>query len=629
MKSNKQSKLKRMGLLALLLLLVSGLICLAGCTSTDGTASAAASGSISGDNTYTDWQSGSYTTITLNGASASVSGDGATASGGKVTITAAGTYVISGTLTDGSIVVNSGTDGTVRLVLDGANITSSTSSAIYIKDAGKAMISLVPGTTNTLSDAASYTYDDAANQEPDAAIFSKSDLVFNGTGTLTVTGNAGDAVKGKDSVLFVEGTYNVTAADDGIIGKDSLEIDSGTFTVNAGGDGLKATNDSDASMGSVTIKDGSFTITAGADGIQAVTNLAVAGGTYTITTGGGSANALTKTDTQAMPGKSQSAQTTSSTDTGSYKGLKATGSISVSGGQFTFDTKDDAVHANSTVTIDGGTFAISSGDDGIHADTTLTINDGTIAVNKSYEGLESADITINGGSIQVTASDDGINVAGGDGSSTSSDRASASSFNETGDSNLLSINGGTVVVSADGDGLDANGSIAITGGIVLVDGPTANDNAALDYDGTCNVTGGILVAAGSSGMAQAPSDGSTVGTIAMTFNSAQAAGTTVNLSDSSGNNILSYTPSKAFSSIVISAPGLTQGGSYTLSTGGSDSGARTGALAQGGTYSGGSAVVSFTLSSTVTGLNSSGVTQVTNGMGGAQMPGGGSGGPQH
>lgn len=526
--------------------------------------------SIAGDNAYTDWRSGAYTTITLGSSSATVEGEGAAVSGGVVTISSAGTYVVSGSISDGSLVVDSSTDGTVRMVLNGTDITSATSAPIYVKNAGKAIISLEPGTTNTLTDGNTYTYTDTANQEPDATIFSKDNLVFNGTGSLKVIGNAGDAIKGKDDLLIVEGTFDITAADDGIIGKDLTQIEGGTLTINAGGDGIKATNDTDTTKGAVTLNGGTYTITAGADGVQAVTDLTVGGGTFKL------------------------------------------------------DTKDDALHANNTITINSGEITAASGNDGIHADTTLTINDGTINITKSYEGLESADVTIAGGIISVVASDDGINVAGGDGSSTSEERPGAGNFNETGGSNQLTITGGITTVNTGGDGLDANGSIAISGGITLVDGPTDSGNGALDYDGTCEVTGGVLITAGSSGMAQFPSEGSTVGTVAMTFSSTQAAGTLVNISDASGKSIVSYTPGKAFSTISISVPDLATGGSYILSTGGRDTGSVTSALVQGGSYSGGTAVVSFTLNSTLTGLNESDATTITNGMGG-QGPG--QGGP--
>ncbi|MGL4547802.1 carbohydrate-binding domain-containing protein, partial [Eubacterium aggregans] len=310
----------------------------------------------------------------------------AAVSGGVVTISSAGTYVVSGSISDGSLVVDSSSEGTVRVVLNGATITSANSAPIYVKNAGKAMISLDPGTTNTLTDGSTYTYTDTANQEPDATIFSKDNLVFNGTGSLKVTRNAGDAIKGKDDLFIVEGTFDITAADDAIIGKDLTQIEGGTLSINAGWDGIKATNDTDTTKVAVTLNGGTYTIAAGADGVQAVTDLTVGGGSYTITTVGGSANALTKTNTQMCHGASQSTSDTDPSDTGSYKGLKSTGQIMVNGGTFKLDTKDDALHANNTITINSGEITAASGDDGIHADTTITINDGTINITKSYEG---------------------------------------------------------------------------------------------------------------------------------------------------------------------------------------------------------------------------------------------------
>lgn len=625
---NKAHKeLYKLGLCLLVFILMGSILLFSGCTAQEeSTQEETAQSTEVGDNAYTSWKNETYTTITLNGTTATVDGEGAQTKDGLVTVTQPGIYVISGSLTNGSIVVNSTTDGTVRLVLNGATIHSDTSAPIYIKAAGKAMISLEPGTTNTLSDGTAYTYSDTANQEPDAALFSKDDLAINGTGTLKVTSTAGDAIKGKDEVILVEGTYEITAADDGIMGKDRLQIFGGTYTITASGDGLKATNDTDASSGTIAIAGGTYTITAGADAIQAVTALTIADGDFTIKTGSGS-TAVVASSESAMPmgpGVQQADETTE--DTGSYKGLKCTGALKVSGGTFNLDTQDDAVHANDTVTIDGGTFTIASGDDGIHGDTTLTINGGTVTINQSYEGLEAGDITINDGTIKVVASDDGINVAGGDGSTTTDDRAGAGNFNETGGSNTLTIAGGTTYVDATGDGLDANGSIAITGGIVLVDGPTNTGNGALDYDGTCDISGGILVAAGASGMAQAPSTSSTQGAIGMTYDSVQAGGTMVNLTDSSGKSILSYTPSKDYSAISISAPDIKSGESYVLSSGGSDSGTAIDALVQGGSYSGGTQVVSFTMSSTVMGLSPSGESTLSDGMGGGGAPGGAGGG---
>jgi hypothetical protein len=153
----------------------------------------------------------------------------------------------------------------------------------------------------------------------------------------------------------------------------------------------------------------------------------------------------------------------------------------------------------------------------MHADMTLTVNDGTLNISQSYEGLESAAIVINGGDIQITASDDGVNVAGGNDSSSTEGRLGQDAFSDSGQY-LLTINGGNLVVDAGGDGLDSNGSIVMSGGQVIVNGPTNDGNGPLDYNGTFTISGGFIVAVGSSGMAQTTSDSSSQYSLLYNYN---------------------------------------------------------------------------------------------------------------
>lgn len=131
------------------------------------------------DDAYADWSAASVTKIQLNGTSASINGAGAEAKAGLITITAAGTYVLSGTLDDGQIVVHGEDKGTVRLILNGVTILNSSSAAIFVEEAGKTIISLEAGTENLVSDATAYVYPDAETDEPDSAIFSVSDGIIN------------------------------------------------------------------------------------------------------------------------------------------------------------------------------------------------------------------------------------------------------------------------------------------------------------------------------------------------------------------------------------------------------------------------------------------------------------------
>ncbi|MNN22374.1 hypothetical protein D3C81_1357310 [compost metagenome] len=289
------------------------------------------------------------------------------------------------------------------------------------------------------------------------------------------------------------------------------------------------------------------------------------------------------------------------------------------GGTFDIDSADDAIHSNASINISGGSITISSGDDGIHADLALSIAGGIIKINKSYEGLESKVITISNGEIYSVSSDDGINVGGGNDGSSMNGRPGQNTMSASGDSTLY-IHGGYIVIDSQGDGLDSNGSIQMTGGTVIVNGPTQNNNGALDYDGTFELSGGILVAAGSSGMAEAPSDQSQQYSIRMNFNEIQKAGSLVHLEDGNGNTIVTFAPSKEYQSIVIASQELSQNSKYSLYTGGVSTGSESNGLYMNGEYSGGSEIVSFTIANTVTYLSESGVT--------TERSSGGGGGPR-
>ncbi len=534
------------------------------------------------------------TTITLNGDSIAVDGVGATVSGNTATIQSAGVYTLSGTLADGQIVVDTPQDGTVRLILNGVSLSSSTSAPIYVVNADKVVIELAAGTTNTVSDASTYVYASADVDEPNAAIFSADDLTIFGDGALIVNGNANDGIASKDGLIIAGGNLTVTAADDGIRGKDYLVVEGGTLNVTAQGDGLKSTNDTDSSMGYISIQGGSVTVLSGGDALSAETDVTVADGTLNLTAGGGS-GAPIAADASA-------------------KGIKATVNIVIDGGALNIDSADDALHSNGTITINGGTITLASGDDGVHADAAIDIKGGDLTIAKSYEGMEAANITLDAGTVHVTSSDDALNAsAGGTGNAFGGGMGGGNQS----DGSQLTINGGTLVVDSYGDGLDSNGSIAMTGGTVLVSGPTEQMNGAIDYNGGFAISGGLLVAAGSSGMAEAPATDSTQSSVLIFFSATQPGGTTVNIQDSAGQNVLTFTPAKDFQSIVVSSSALSSGASYTVYTGGSAAGTIVDGLMTEGSYSGGAQAATFSVASTV--------TQV--GSGGGFGPGGG-GGPR-
>ncbi len=480
-------------------------------------------------------------------------------SGTKATITNAGSYLVSGTLLNGQLVVNAAKTSTVILYLSGASITCPDHPAIYIKSADKVILSLVPDTQNYLIDGSSYTLA-AGAEEPDAALFSDCDLTINGTGALTIDANYNDGIKCKDDLKIIEGTLNVDAVDDGITGRDAFYVKGGVLTVLAGGDGLKATN-TDTGKGFLAILGGEIRLTAAADGVQAESSILITEGTLSILAGGGSAVAK---------------------ETG--KGLKAPLDISVSGGSIALNCADDAIHSDNSVNIGGGSFEISTADDGIHADSYLAVSDGSIHISKCYEGIESQVIHIAGGEITLVSSDDGINAAGGTASSPAG-RPGQGVYSQSVSNCSLNITGGKIFINSSGDGVDANGSITMSGGLLAVDGPLANDNGSLDYDGTFVMTGGILAAGGSAGMVQLPSGASTLYSISVYFSSSLAANTPVSLYDSAGNLVLCFVSSKNMAQLTLSSPDI-QKGSYQICKGGAVSGESFGGIyseAQGGT----------------------------------------------
>lgn len=554
------------------------------------------------DDEYTEWTECYY--IKLNGDS--ISADGNTqVNGSSATIKSAGVYIISGNLYDGQIIVDAGDDDDVRIVLSGADITCSNSSAVYVKNADKVIISLPEGTQNTLTDGANYVYDDVENEEPSAAIFSKDDIVINGTGALTVNANFNDGIKSNDDIKITGGTLVINSADDGIAGKDMVAVKTAEITVNAEGDGIKSTNSEE--RGYIIIAQGTFNITAGNDGIQAESSMYIEGGTFKISTGGGSQNSSTGSDWgnwggKDMRGMKQTAADDSETSE-SAKALKASQDLTVAGGTFDIDSSDDSMHSNGTLSVSGGTLNIASGDDGIHADTSIAITAGNIDITKSYEGVESAEINISGGNIKVTASDDGINVAGGNDSSAFG-RPGENSFNGSQTSYKLNISGGDICVNASGDGVDSNGSIYMSGGTMTVNGPENSGNGALDYQNEFIISGGTLIAVGSSGMTQNTSSDSTQYTIAGTASG--NAGSVISLMDSIGNEILSMTAEKQFGHIVVSSPDIKNGETYTI-------------------YVDGSSAAQVTVSSMVTTFGSGGTMNgggMKNNPGGMEKPGG-------
>ena len=565
------------------------------------------------DDYYSDWESQNPNYFKLDGTSIDSSGSGAVVEGGNITIIAAGVYVISGKLDNGRIIVDVQNKEAVRLVLNGMDITCTDNAPIYVKNAGKVIISLQDGTQNYVTDGEKYTFTDAEAEEnePDAAIFSKDNLTINGTGTLTVHGNFNNGIKSKDDLKITGGNINIYSVDDGLTGRDMVLVKDGSINIEAEGDGIKATNDEDESNGYVAIEGGTFDIKAGADGIQAATSVLITNGKFNLITGGGSVNGTNKGggDMQNKFGNREGNTTVSSTEdeSQSAKGIKALSNITINGGTFVLDSSDDAIHSNNSITIVGGDITINSGDDGIHADSSIAIKGGKINIVKSYEGIESLLISVSDGEIHVVSSDDGINISGGNDGSSVNGRPGQNNFGSSG-SGRLDINGGYIGIDATGDGVDANGSVYMTAGTVAVSGPTSSGNGALDYDGVFEMSGGFIVAEGSSGMVQAPSEQSTQYSLVMSFSNVQQAGTIIHIEDGKGGNVATFAPAKNYQTVVVCSPQLKKDTEYVVYSGGTSSGSLLDGLYTEGVYQAGTKITDFKVSDNITWLSETGVT---------------------
>ena len=429
--------------------------------------------------------------------------------GSLITINAEGIYRLSGSLSNGSIIIDA-KDKDVQLILDDVDITSDNYGAIVIDDANKVKITLASGTTNTLTNTNGYTLVDDSNV--DGVIFSKSDLTINGDGSLIIHASEGHGIVCKDSLVITNGNYIIDSASHGIDVKDSIGLTNASFDITSGKDGIHVENEDDTTLGYLYIQDGSFTITSEGDGISASNALVIDDGDFTIFTGEGSSSVDLSTLDNAMDrmgfasGKgmdrsvaesdnpvtlSPTLTTTMDSTSDSQKGIKAEGGITINNGGFTIDSVDDCIHSGASLYIYDGSYDLSSGDDAIHSDMDLIIDNGTFTIPYCYEGIEGLSVTINGGTIDITSSDDGINAAGGNDQSGFGPRQD---FENTADTNasFITINAGTITIVANGDGIDSNGALTINGGTIDVTS-NGNGDTALDCDGEYINNGGTII----------------------------------------------------------------------------------------------------------------------------------------
>lgn len=321
--------------------------------------------------------------ITLSDTGSTSDSKGVVIDGSTITITKEGDYILSGTLSDGMIIVDVDKTEKVQLVLNGVNINSDTSAAIYVKKADKVFVMLADGTVNTLSNGGGFTSIDDSNI--DAVIFSKDDLTLNGTGGLTITSPAGHGIVSKDDLVITNGSYDIIASSHGLSGKDSVAIADGNFNIEAGKDAIHSANADDDTEGNVYIGGGTYTLSVKSDGISAINEINIVSGSISIDK--------------------------------SYEGIEGR-SINISGGIIDITSSDDGLNAtDKRGTADNETGGNSRDFRGgimndVQSDAGINISGGIININAEGDGIDSNGyITVSGGEIYVAGPSNGGNGA--------------------------------------------------------------------------------------------------------------------------------------------------------------------------------------------------------------------------
>lgn len=460
------------------------------------------------------WSDSDAARITLAGDHARIAGAGAYVYDGDVIIAQPGRYLVSGTLDDGSIVVDADARAKVWIRLDGADISCSDDACLRVNQADKVFLTLAEGSENSMSSGAEYS-EEAVADKRSGAIFSRDDLTVNGSGSLRVLSSYRHGIDVNDDLVITGGTISVEAPGDAIRANDSLRVENAALSLKAGDEGIDVSH---------------------ADSV-----LYIASGSFEIESTGA--------------------------------GMKCASDILLEDGAFHIRTQADGIHAGGSFAMTDGAVRIDSGDDGIHADRAAAISGGSLTVSECYEGIEALTIDISGGSITLYPSDDGLNANGGSDffgppGMFAQQEETAAEDEET----WVHISGGSLTivnnVARDADGIDSNGDILISGGSVRISLSAGGSNSAIDYGsesgGVCEISGGDVVACGSYMMAEGFSSGSSQCSVLYNISYGVAAGTELYLEDAEGRVLLRYTPPCTFSSVSLSSPEMKIGETYTL-----------------------------------------------------------------
>lgn len=515
--------------------------------------------------------------VDLSVLSKDVNADGATVLSNDVTtITTAGSYILTGAYA--GITVSVGNGETAHLFLNNATISGG--AGIAISNTNKKSTLIITACENTENEVASKG--DDVN-----AIHVKGTLKINGTGTIKVSAKK-NGIKVSKGLSIADSTINLTAGNHALSAR-FIETENAKINVlSAGKDALNAECDDETQEftldeGYVSLKSSKVFASVSGDGIQADTFVYITGGNVDIKTSATFVSYseesmatydlseddfryIKRGDTYKKVADDKATKGARYAMIQSAKGIKC-GEIKyeidgteyavtkntnyfivIDGARVKINSSDDAIHTNSgNVLIKSGTLDLTTLDDGIHADELVKIDGGEITVNGSYEGIEGAYVEIGGGTIHITASDDGINAASDD---------------EIVNEHII-ISGGTITVDASGDGIDSNGTIYVSGGTLIVYGPTTSADTGLDADGGILIDGGNVFVASSKEMLEIPASNSKSNVLVYGVNTVPA-GSEIILTNADGGEMVRITLKKQAQAIILSTPELATNGTYSL-----------------------------------------------------------------
>ena len=523
------------------------------------------------------WDTSSETAIDLSNPTAT---DGVTVEDGTLTITKAGTYKLSGEY-QGQIKVETADSDAVRLVLDNANITNSSGAALNVVNADEVILYSASGTTNTISDGADYTA--TGENDPDAVVYSKADLTIAGEGTLKVNGNHEDGIHTSDGLVIASGTLEVNAANTGIKGKDYVDILGGTINVTAQQDGIKSTNDTDEGQGWTRLSNGTVTVNAGDDGFKASRVVEISGGSLTveqsdegieaqyINVSGGDVNVTSADDgMNASLKTSDSESTDSSANTSDAANQQQNNQQqgSLPGGQQSETSNQQQQGTGQPPQGQPPAMSGSSQDGTSQNGTTGTGQQQNNTQNQGNQNMGQPP-AMPGGNAQDGTSQNGTTGTGQQGMGQPPQGGMPGGGGGTFEvvDAAINVSGGNITVNAEGDGIDSNGVTTLSGGTLIVNGPSQGGNAALDTNGDLLLNGATVLSGSTADMFEAPSTNSTSGYLKLTNSSGFEQGSTVQVADSSGKVVANYKVTKSNVQLVlVSSSSIVKGQSYTVYT---------------------------------------------------------------